>query len=100
MHRGDLVISTMGRAFWIMDDVAPLRQLAAGSMTDAAARRLRRCCSRAIAESATALAAAAAAAADRSTRRRALAIDYVLPDGFTGPLSLEITRRRAASSAP
>ncbi len=26
----DLVISTMGRAFWVMDDVAPLRQLAAG----------------------------------------------------------------------
>ena len=25
----DLVISTMGRSFWIMDDIAPLRQLAA-----------------------------------------------------------------------
>ncbi len=29
VHHGDLVISTMGRSFWIMDDVAPLRQLAA-----------------------------------------------------------------------
>jgi len=28
VHRGDLVISTMGRSFWIMDDVSPLRQLA------------------------------------------------------------------------
>ncbi|HVS20936.1 MAG TPA: hypothetical protein VHD88_03770, partial [Pyrinomonadaceae bacterium] len=28
----DLVISTMGRAFWIMDDIAPLRQLAASVM--------------------------------------------------------------------
>ena len=28
IQRGDLVISTMGRAFWIMDDVSPLRQLA------------------------------------------------------------------------
>ena len=29
VHRGDVVISTMGRAFWIMDDVSPLRQLVA-----------------------------------------------------------------------
>ena len=27
IHRGDLVLSTMGRGFWIMDDLAPLRQL-------------------------------------------------------------------------
>lgn len=26
MHRGDLVLSTMGRGFWILDDLAPLRQ--------------------------------------------------------------------------
>jgi len=29
VHHGDLVVSTMGRSFWIMDNVAPLRQLAA-----------------------------------------------------------------------
>jgi len=29
VHHGDLVISTMGRSFWIMDDIAPLRQIAA-----------------------------------------------------------------------
>jgi len=29
VHHGDLVASTMGRSFWIMDSVAPLRQLAA-----------------------------------------------------------------------
>jgi photosystem II stability/assembly factor-like uncharacterized protein len=29
VHHGDLAISTMGRSFWIMDDIAPLRQLAA-----------------------------------------------------------------------
>src|SRR5262249_17863067 len=32
VHHGDLVISTMGRSFWIMDDIAPLRQLAASVM--------------------------------------------------------------------
>jgi hypothetical protein len=33
VHHGDLVASTMGRAFWIMDDIAPLRQLAASVMS-------------------------------------------------------------------
>ncbi len=28
VHDDDLVISTMGRAFWILDDVAPLREIA------------------------------------------------------------------------
>jgi len=26
LHRGDLILSTMGRGFWIMDNLAPLRQ--------------------------------------------------------------------------
>jgi photosystem II stability/assembly factor-like uncharacterized protein len=30
VHRQDLVISTMGRSFWIMDDITPLEQIAAG----------------------------------------------------------------------
>src|SRR5262245_59165860 len=29
VHHGDLLAATMGRSFWIMDDIAPLRQLAA-----------------------------------------------------------------------
>jgi photosystem II stability/assembly factor-like uncharacterized protein len=29
VHHGDLVASTMGRAFWILDNVSPLRQIAA-----------------------------------------------------------------------
>jgi photosystem II stability/assembly factor-like uncharacterized protein len=32
VHHGDLLASTMGRSFWIMDDVAPLRQIAASVM--------------------------------------------------------------------
>ena len=27
VYRGDLILSTMGRAFWILDDLSPLRQL-------------------------------------------------------------------------
>ena len=33
MHHGDLVISTMGRALWILDDLTPLRSLAAPAST-------------------------------------------------------------------
>src|SRR6195256_2478753 len=38
VHHGDLLASTMGRSFWIMDDVAPLRQLAASVMKTARPR--------------------------------------------------------------
>ena len=37
VHRDDLVLSTQGRAFWILDDVTPLRELAASSATIASA---------------------------------------------------------------
>jgi hypothetical protein len=33
VHRQDLVLSTMGRSFWIMDDITPLHQLAAAEAT-------------------------------------------------------------------
>jgi photosystem II stability/assembly factor-like uncharacterized protein len=128
VHRGDLVISTMGRSFWIMDDIAPLRQLA-GSTTSSTARRVD--VTSATVGGAPAAAARAQAAAgeaaptsgvgqtvDRSgpvllkpsdaIRFRysggrggnaaapvyppsAAAIDYILPDGFAGKLSLEIS---------
>ncbi len=43
VHHGDIVASTMGRAFWILDNVAPLRQIAAsvrGRTGDAPGRRV------------------------------------------------------------
>jgi photosystem II stability/assembly factor-like uncharacterized protein len=36
VHRNDLVISTMGRSLWIMDNVTPLQQLAAAPSFDTA----------------------------------------------------------------
>jgi photosystem II stability/assembly factor-like uncharacterized protein len=39
VHHGDLLASTMGRSFWIMDDVAPLRQMAAGLKKPAGQQR-------------------------------------------------------------
>jgi len=38
VHHDDLVASTMGRSFWIMDNVAPLRQIAASVMKPARTR--------------------------------------------------------------
>ncbi|MFL6591082.1 MAG: VPS10 domain-containing protein [Luteimonas sp.] len=35
VHGNDLVIGTHGRGFWVLDDVSPLRQLAAGARLDA-----------------------------------------------------------------
>ncbi len=31
VHRGDLVLSTQGRSFWVLDDVTPLRELTANT---------------------------------------------------------------------
>ncbi|MBS1979286.1 MAG: hypothetical protein JST46_18090 [Bacteroidetes bacterium] len=35
VFRNDLIVSTMGRSFWILDNISPLRQLAAARKTDA-----------------------------------------------------------------
>ncbi|MGH9366894.1 MAG: VPS10 domain-containing protein [Thermoanaerobaculia bacterium] len=39
VHRGDLVVSTQGRSFWVLDDLTPLRQ-AGGGASGAKARLL------------------------------------------------------------
>ena len=36
VHRGDLVVSTQGRSFWILDDLTPVRQARAGAPLEAA----------------------------------------------------------------
>lgn len=81
VHRGDLVIATMGRSFWIMDDIAPLRQMSPGpalTLLQPATRvRYRR--------------AGGGRGGTPHYPAVALAIDYVLPSGFRGSLALEIT---------
>jgi photosystem II stability/assembly factor-like uncharacterized protein len=118
VQRGDLVIATMGRSFWIMDNVAPLRALAAraASSTDVAANTSRVVLNEAavgtggqtVPERGRAvLDLSSPALLPPATRVRyrsggggrggpqyapmALAIDYILPQGFGGPLALEIT---------
>jgi photosystem II stability/assembly factor-like uncharacterized protein len=36
VHRGDLVVGTQGRSFWILDDLTPLRELARNPTVDGA----------------------------------------------------------------
>ena len=119
VHRGDLVISTMGRSFWIMDDVSPLRQLAAATagtesigVTGVSGVGGRPALGAAVSVPLGQAGAldltrpALLQPADVIRYRRAggggrgadgpqyppvvAAIDYVLPDGFSGPLTLEI----------
>ena len=129
VHRDDLVISTMGRSFWILDDVSPLRQLAQAIVTSAANATTPQALGiTGVTDSRGRPAAGAAVAvtfgqssqsASIDLSRPALlqpanviryrragggrggdgpqyppvaaAIDYVLPENFTGPLTLEIT---------
>ena len=74
-------ISTMGRSFWIMDDVSPLRQLAAGARDTQAGAAVQPL---AAARSAIAARAAAAAVTAPQYPPVALPIDYILPDGLQG----------------
>ena len=84
VQRGDVVISTMGRAFWVMDDVSPLRQASAAKMSTTPmllqpASRVRY------------RAAGGRRGGAPEYPQTAIAIDYVLPEGFSGPVALEIT---------
>ena len=120
VHRGDLVISTMGRAFWIMDDISPLRQLAGtmrgtgpGSSIGPISGIKGRVAGAGVsvpigASQPAALDLSKPVLLQPSSRIRyraggggrrgggpeyppiALAIDYILPPSFNGALSLEI----------
>lgn len=134
VQRKDLVISTMGRSFWIMDDITPLEQLAPLASRRAAAGadpivtampvlpdRGRRGGAAVAERQAPARTARVATASPLDLSRPALlqpadtiryrygggfggrgttipeyppvaaAIDYIVPAGFTGGLSLEIS---------
>ena len=78
----DLAISTMGRSFWVLDDIGPLRQMAAAGtqltlLRPSSRIRYRR--------------AGGGRGAAPQYPAVALAIDYLVPEGFSGPLTLTIS---------
>jgi photosystem II stability/assembly factor-like uncharacterized protein len=84
VHRGDLVIATMGRGFWILDDVGPLRAIARGAREAGRARLI---------EPAPAYRQHYAAQAGRADEPEypvpVARLDYVLPrDGATVELEI------------
>ncbi len=82
VQRGDLVLATMGRGFWIMDDIQPLRAAAAPG----AARP-------ALVQPASRVRYRYTASGRGSVPQYppvALAIDYLLPASFAGRVRLEI----------
>jgi photosystem II stability/assembly factor-like uncharacterized protein len=87
VHRDDLVVSTMGRSFWIMDNVTPLRQVAERQTTSGAALLQPR-------DTIRYRSGGGGRGGGGSAPQYApvaAAIDYVLPEGFTGSVSVEIT---------
>ncbi|MCG6925073.1 MAG: hypothetical protein LJF30_07160 [Acidobacteria bacterium] len=89
VHRGDVIVATQGRAIWVLDDVTPLRALAAGGTPEDVA-----------------LVSPAPALRLRFNQNKdtplppneprgenppaGAVIDYVLPAGSDSPVSLEI----------
>jgi photosystem II stability/assembly factor-like uncharacterized protein len=105
VQRGDLVVATMGRSFWIMDNVAPLRALVRGSAATQTNLPAGQPGNGNDAQAALDLSQPVLLPPAMRVRYRsggggrggpqyapmALAIDYILPPGFKGPLTLEIT---------
>lgn len=89
IHQGDLVLSTQGRSFWIMDDIAPLRALTAEVMASGSALLPVRNTHRAF--------FGGGAPGAGPTGRRAqnppdgALFHYVLADDVEGPVTLTIT---------
>jgi photosystem II stability/assembly factor-like uncharacterized protein len=88
IHHDDLLVGTHGRSFWVLDDITPLRQLAAAASAPvylfkpAPAYRVRR-----DTNTDTPL------PPDEPTAENppdGAVIDYVLGEGTTGPVTLEI----------
>ncbi len=90
VHDGDLIVATHGRSFWILDDVAPLRTIAAAQakkeplpklFPPAPAWRIRR-------DNNTDTPLPPGTPAGENPPNGAI-IDYYLPHALTGPITLE-----------
>jgi len=95
IHEDDLIVATHGRSFWVLDDIAPLRELAAANgiaagmlLKPAAAWRVRR-------DMYTDTPLPADEPMGENPPDGAI-VDYALPEGVTGPVTLEILDKDGA----
>jgi hypothetical protein len=101
VHAGDLAIATHGRAFWILDDIEPLREFAAGSDVNSARLLAPRVAFRTREGNDEAEASPPETPLGENPPNGAF-LDYVVPPGAHGPVRLELqdasgTIRRYAS---
>ena len=83
--RGDLVLSTMGRGFWVVDNLVSLRQMANGDTGDLVLYTPKN----------TIRYRSPSGSRNSQTPKYpqpSVSIDYVLPDSLDGPIMLEIVR--------
>jgi photosystem II stability/assembly factor-like uncharacterized protein len=93
VHDGDLVIATHGRAFWILDDVDPLRQLAADASGGARLFAPRAIRYRPYGDEGEAMPPELSRGENPPY---GAILDYVVPHGANGPVTLAILDARGA----
>ncbi|HSG08074.1 MAG TPA: hypothetical protein VLA36_06945 [Longimicrobiales bacterium] len=97
VHHGDLVLSTQGRSFWIMDDITPLRGMGATALTQPALLHPIRSAVRAFFGGA-ALGAGPTGRRAQNGQDGAL-IHYSLAEDVEGPVTITITDAQGDTAA-
>jgi photosystem II stability/assembly factor-like uncharacterized protein len=89
VHQNDLVISTQGRAFWILDNLTALHQLAANTTAAVKLFAPRDAIRARYAGSFGGVESTRDASADPQYPPAGAMIDYYLPASYTGPVTLD-----------
>ncbi|MDQ8153302.1 MAG: hypothetical protein P3B98_01460 [Gemmatimonadota bacterium] len=90
VHQNDLVLSTQGRSFWILDNLTALHQLAAGTVASPALFAPRAAIRARYAGTFGGVESTRDASADPQYPPAGAMIDYYLPASYTGAVTLDI----------
>jgi len=96
VHQNDLVLSTQGRAFWILDNVTALHQFTSAASTSALLFTPRDAVRARYAGSFGGVEGNRADPADPQYPPLGAMIDYFIPSSYTGPVTLDILDARGA----
>jgi photosystem II stability/assembly factor-like uncharacterized protein len=89
VHQNDLVLSTQGRSFWILDNLTALHQLASGSLAEPKLFAPRDAVRMRYAGTFGGVESTRDGGADPQYPPAGAMIDYYLPASFSGPVTLE-----------